>query len=169
MYTLFAGAGDQAPNGHRRVAKKSDAPSGIHGSVSKMFHRRALVWPFLALGLTFAGGACSGGGGDQPADAGPGDATSVACTVTAPTECIEPAPVFSDIQPILEKRCLSCHYGDPDGPWPLTDYEHVASWFAEVRTQMLACSMPPPDAGIQMTNAEREKILMWIRCGHHEN
>jgi hypothetical protein len=33
---------------------------------------------------------------------------------------------------------------------------------------MLACTMPPPDAGVPMSDEERESILIWIRCGFLE-
>jgi hypothetical protein len=51
-----------------------------------------------------------------------------------------------------------------DGPWPLTSYEHVANWQDIIRGAMLACTMPPADAGNLMTNDERMAILVWIRC-----
>jgi uncharacterized membrane protein len=65
------------------------------------------------------------------------------------------------------ERCdeCGCHSGDPAGPWPLTSYEHVAEWASEIRAQMAACTMPPADAGSGMPPEEREKILLWIRCG----
>ena len=67
------------------------------------------------------------------------------CTVTAPTECPDPAPRYADVAPIIGKYCASpCHYGAPAGPWPLTDYDHVADWQDIVRDQVLTCAMPPP-------------------------
>jgi hypothetical protein len=66
---------------------------------------------------------------------------------------------------IIERRCLGCHSGVPEGPWPLTTYEHVADWQDVVRTDLLDCSMPPPDAGVPITIDERIAILTWIRCG----
>ena len=42
---------------------------------------------------------------------------------------------------------------------------HVADWYGEIRAQMVACTMPPVDAGLAMSLAERQKILSWIRCG----
>jgi hypothetical protein len=46
--------------------------------------------------------------------------------------------------------------------WPLTTYSHVADWHDEIRSEMLKCSMPPPDAGIAMPDEERERILMLV-------
>lgn len=91
---------------------------------------------------------------------------AVQCTVTAPTECPDPAPRYADVAPIIGKYCASpCHYGVPGGPWPLTDYEHVADWQDIVRDQVLTCAMPPPEERSDITDAERVAILTWIRCG----
>jgi hypothetical protein len=103
--------------------------------------------------------AGSGGGGG-----------SEACNVTAPTACPSPAPTYEqDIKPIIEQRCLTCHSGDGMSElcpicWGLTSYQHVADWEDVIRGAMVACEMPPPNSGITMTNAERLKILEWLRC-----
>jgi hypothetical protein len=62
------------------------------------------------------------------------------------------------------RRCISCHNGQ-SGAWPLSQYEHVADWYGEIRAQMLACTMPPVDSRIEMPLEERQTILSWIRCG----
>jgi hypothetical protein len=67
--------------------------------------------------------------------------------------------------PIFEQRCVPCHAGLPNGPWPLTTYTHVADWEQELRAALIDCSMPPPDAGAGLTGEERRAILIWIRCG----
>jgi len=88
------------------------------------------------------------------------------CSVTAPVACPSAVPGYAaDVAPIIERRCLSCHSGSTLGPWPLTAYQHVADWQDMIRSQLLDCTMPPPEAGIPMTNAERLSILLWIRCG----
>jgi hypothetical protein len=91
--------------------------------------------------------------------------TPLVCDVTLPTSCNDPTIGYADIAPILEQRCLSCHRGTPGGPWPLTSYEHVASWANEIRGQVSACAMPPADAGSTMTDEERDRLLLWVRCG----
>lgn len=50
------------------------------------------------------------------------------------------------------------------GPWPLTDYQHVADWAAAVRDELLRCAMPPPEAPA-ITEGERDLLLLWVRCG----
>src|SRR4051812_47381193 len=105
-----------------------------------------------------------GGAPVDPDGGGPVDPALV-CNVQAPTACAEPAPHFADIQPIIQERCVSCHYGAVGGPWPLILYGHVKHWQAGAQTMPIDCSMPPPDAGVRMTNEERMAILNWIRCG----
>jgi hypothetical protein len=86
------------------------------------------------------------------------------CDVTAPTACSDPPLRYADVESIFSERCTSCH-GGSDGRWPLTTYQHVADWYAEIRGQMLSCGMPPPSSGLAMPRAERERVLLWIRCG----
>jgi hypothetical protein len=92
------------------------------------------------------------------------DAGVVECNVTAPSECTDPSLTYSEVEPIIMQTCVGCHNGATEN-WPLTTYNHVADWFAEIRGMMLACTMPPPDSGIPMADEDRELILMWIRCG----
>jgi hypothetical protein len=95
-----------------------------------------------------------------PPDSGP----PPACEVVAPTVCPDPMPRYDDVSPIFAARCTSCHNGS-DGMWPLSTYQHVADWYGEIRAQMLACTMPPPDSGQTMPLEERLELLDWIRCG----
>lgn len=85
--------------------------------------------------------------------------------MSAPTVCPVNMPSWSDVEPLIEGRCVTCHFGALGGPWPLTDYGHVSDWKLEIRSAMLDCSMPPKDAEQTLTNAERELILTWLRCG----
>ncbi|MFL5305871.1 MAG: hypothetical protein ACJ8F1_11690 [Polyangia bacterium] len=123
--------------------------------------------PVLAA-LVFASAACTTSdessrgtvdGGGQP----------LVCSVAAPTSCPEPAPRYADVAGILNQRCaMPCHSGVPSGPWPLTDYEHVADWADAVRADLLDCSMPPADGGVSITTDDRTAVLTWIRCGSPE-
>ncbi len=92
--------------------------------------------------------------------------TEAVCSPVAPTECADPAPHYSDVSPIFEQRCASCHTGVAGGPWPLDTYEHVADWASFVRDELLRCSMPLSDSGVPMTPEERDQILLWLRCGN---
>lgn len=110
---------------------------------------------------------------DRPSSSGPdggiastdGGTEPIECNVTAPTECRDADITYEDVEPIITDRCVVCHDGSQE-QWPLTSYEHVADWYAEVRGMMLNCTMPPQGSGVEMTLAEREKILDWIRCGY---
>jgi hypothetical protein len=101
------------------------------------------------------------------ADAEVDDAEPVVCDVTAPRACPDPAPSYTDVEPIFEEHCISCHDGLGEH-WPLTSYEHVADWYDTIRAMMLSCGMPPADAGTSISTSERELILTWIRCGYPE-
>lgn len=111
-------------------------------------------------------GSVDAGVADSGSDAGEGgEKPAVSCDVEAPRACVEPKPVYDDVAPIFQERCVLCHNGAAGGPWPLTSYGHVADWQIEIRDQVSKCTMPPADAGIAITTEERAKILMWIRCG----
>jgi uncharacterized membrane protein len=102
------------------------------------------------------------------ADSSNGLASAAVCAPIAPTECPDPAPRFADVAPVIERRCASCHNGTPDGPWALNTYESVADWAPIVRDELLRCSMPPADSGVTLTPEERDRILVWVRCGSLE-
>jgi hypothetical protein len=86
--------------------------------------------------------------------------------IEAPTACPEPAPTYADLRPMLDTRCVQpCHSGTPNGPWPLTQYQHLYDWKDDVRSRLLDCGMPPLDGGVPITTDERLAILNWIRCG----
>jgi len=110
-------------------------------------------------------GVSDAGDGASDAAAGPRDAAPPAtCEVQAPTSCPEVAPRYDDVAPIFAERCVVCHAGNWNGPWPLNDYQHVADWEDTIRSNLLDCTMPPADAGVAMSRAEREQILTWLRC-----
>jgi len=97
-----------------------------------------------------------------------GSSAMVVCAPTAASECLEPAPRYSDVAPIFARRCASCHTGRAGAPWPLDSYAHVADWSSFIRDELLQCSMPPRDSGVAMTADERDQILIWLRCGAPE-
>jgi hypothetical protein len=109
----------------------------------------------------------AGGSGSGPIGSGGegGAPTPPPCTVSAPTACPEDWPVYADVEPVLEGRCVTCHLGEQGGPWPLTTYSHVAAWRDEIRAALLTCAMPPPAEAPPLSNEESLLILTWIRCG----
>jgi uncharacterized membrane protein len=118
-------------------------------------HRRQL----LGLSCLLVGASCSV---PAPPDAGP------ACDAIAPDFCDKPTLRFVDVQPLFEIYCVTCHYGQAGGPWPLKSHMDIADWTDVVRDDLVDCSMPPADAGTSMTREERALILDWLRCGAPE-
>lgn len=115
-------------------------------------------WSLLCLLAVAACGSTEPGKG--------GTVGAAVCAPVAPTECPDPAPRYPDVAPIFERRCTSCHGATEDGPWPLDTYEDVAAWASDIRDELLRCSMPPADSGVNMTAEERNQILAWVRCKH---
>lgn len=104
---------------------------------------------------------------DGPAVDGASDAAidAPACTVVAPTECPDSPPTYADVEPIIEEHCIPCHSPDNSGgPWSLHDYRHVADWRDTIRSNLLACTMPPADSGMFIPADESMLILTWLRC-----
>lgn len=90
----------------------------------------------------------------------------------APTACPDPSPTYEDVEPIFDEYCNSCHDGeDPNGPWPLESYTHIAAWHGEVRDEVLNCTMPPRDGeplerdGVPLPPDQRQLLMEWIFCG----
>ena len=87
------------------------------------------------------------------------------CTELAPS-CSAPTPSFLyDVKPLLDRSCNSTCHAPGVGPWPLGAYQDVADWASLIQLDLEACTMPPPDAGPPLTDAERQKVLDWIACG----
>jgi len=106
----------------------------------------------------------SAGGGSAATTGGAANPPRV-CAIQAPTACPEPAPTYVDVEPIFGARCVVCHDGVANGPWPLNSYGHVASWRDSIRAVLLGCVMPPVDSGMSIPDQESLLILTWIRCG----
>src|SRR5262245_29009516 len=109
-----------------------------------------------ALGLALALAGCNSK--DGSADAG-------TCPRDVPDACVQPAPAFAaDVLPIINARCGSCHAEDA-GQWPLNQYQYVIDWEPSFVSDIIGCTMPPADAGIELTTDERRILLNWIACG----
>jgi hypothetical protein len=94
----------------------------------------------------------------------PGDAGE--CVMPPSTACPDPKLRYPDVEPIFKQRCLSCHDGaDAHGPWPLTEYLRIASWWDAIQSDLRNCTMPPPGVAPPLALEERAAILTWIECG----
>jgi hypothetical protein len=102
--------------------------------------------------------ACSASSSPDPAEC-----TSVAAT------CPSPPPSYkTDVQPILESHCYSCH--GPGGievsKVDLTSYQGVAE--NDLPGEISECLMPP-SGNEQPTLEERTTLLDWVACGMPDN
>jgi hypothetical protein len=124
-------------------------------------HKVRLTCALFGSMLAACGGSESTSGPVEPTE------PSYICeSLQAPTACPDPAPTFAQVAPIFGERCATpCHSGTPNGPWPLSRYEHIFDWQEDIRSHLLDCTMPPLDGGVAITTEERVVILNWIRCG----
>jgi hypothetical protein len=85
---------------------------------------------------------------------------------------------FSDVWPVLERRCVSCHQPGEIAPMPLTSYAEVRPWALAIREAVLTRTMPPWHAAGEtghnfrndrsLTEAEIRTITDWIKEGAQE-
>ncbi|MBM3770503.1 MAG: cytochrome c [Acidimicrobiia bacterium] len=88
-----------------------------------------------------------------------------------------PTPTFStDVAPILQRSCMSCHRQGSIGPMALTSYEEARPWARAVRQKVMAREMPPwyidRRVGItrfkddpSLTDEEIDTIVRWVDGG----
>ncbi len=109
-----------------------------------------LLWA-AALGTVLAGcsavstddetaGAAVGGQTDATLDAGALDAGHDAAAEPAA------ATYYTDVKPILDAHCASCHHVGGVGPMPLTTWEEAAPYAGLVAESVATRAMPPWDA-----------------------
>lgn len=117
---------------------------------------------FLALTAAAGVSAMTGCGSE-----GSGGGT---CNVTTPASCPATTPSYAtDVAPILQKYCTSCH--SPTGVQasePFDTHAGVAAHADHMKAEVGGCEMPPAGS-IAPTDAERETILAWLVCGAPDN
>ena len=99
---------------------------------------------------------------DEPA---PDGGMLAACPELAPPVCPDPPARYADVQPIIEQRCVVCHYGAAGGPWPLNTYKDIADWWDVILDDLIRCTMPPPETPSGLTAEERQAFAVWLACG----
>ena len=161
--SFVGGTGGEASGGNAGIAGHSAAGSG--GTSGTAGQAGSHDHPPPARGGSAGTGGAAGEAGEAGGGGEAGAYTPPPCTIVAPTACPDPAPSYADVEPTFRERCVVCHMGAADGPWPLTNYGHVASWGPEIRAMLLTCSMPPPEERMPLPNDENLAILTWIRCG----
>src|ERR1700683_5203288 len=86
-------------------------------------------------------------------------------------------PSHKDIEPILQKRCQSCHRDGEAAPMPLLTYEQARPWAKAIRASVFNGKMPPwqPDPrygkfsnDLSLAPGEKEKLIAWVDAGAKE-
>jgi hypothetical protein len=82
-----------------------------------------------------------------------------------------------DVEPILQRRCQSCHRPGQIAPMSLMTYKEVRPWAKSIRVQLLTGKMPPwhvnPSYGkfrndLSLARGEKETLVSWIDHGAPE-
>src|ERR1035438_2683253 len=91
---------------------------------------------------------------------------------------VNPAPTFHrDIEPILQRRCQTCHRDGEAAPMPLLTYEQARPWAKAIRASVLTGKMPPWQADprygkfsndLSLAAGEKEKVIAWVDAGAKE-
>jgi uncharacterized membrane protein len=113
----------------------------------------------LRLALRFAAGAVFG---------------LSACGEEVSVDCDQAIPKYSELTSVMAK-CTACHATDRSGPARAgapadIDYDTYAVAAAnaeEGAEEVSEREMPPPD-GSGLAEAERQRFLLWARCGQPE-
>ena len=84
----------------------------------------------------------------------------------------------TDVWPIIERRCVTCHQPGEIAPMPLTTYSQVRPWANAIREAILTRKMPPWHAAGEtahnfrndrsLTEAEIQTITTWVKEGAQE-
>ncbi|HEY4223386.1 MAG TPA: hypothetical protein VGO62_18640 [Myxococcota bacterium] len=119
-----------------------------------------------ALGLVLAfASACPGAAG---ADAGVVDLPDSGCS-PAPSDCVQPAPVYADVSSIFSTECTSCHGpGGVEASIPLDTHDHVQAHAGIANNELVNCLMPLLDAGVvipPLAAPDRDALLHYFACG----
>ena len=89
-----------------------------------------------------------------------------------------PGPTFhKDVEPVLQRRCQSCHRAGESAPMSLITYQQTRPWARAIRAAVLSGKMPPWQADprygkfvndLSLTAAEKDKLIAWIDAGAAE-
>jgi len=100
------------------------------------------------------------------------EASAPACPRDLPSECPSPEPSWSaDVQAIVAGICGQCHAdgGIEQSAFDFSTYQGVFMNRGSILDQLYACAMPPEDAGVAISLAEREAFLGWLVCNAPNN
>jgi hypothetical protein len=109
---------------------------------------------------------------DDEADGAGSNPRGVVCPPALPESCPQTPSYSMDIEPILQRTCLSCHApGGVAADRDLTTYKNFRRLETTNFVQVNACLMPPADAGpdAALSLDERTELLQWFVCGSPNN
>ncbi len=93
-----------------------------------------------------------------------------------PSSDVEPTVFWTDVGPIVEEHCVSCHKDGGVAPFRLDDYDSAAQWAGPSASAVASRSMPPflvkadgtcgefKDAN-WLTDAEIQTLQVWAQEG----
>ncbi|MBM3793501.1 MAG: cytochrome c [Acidobacteria bacterium] len=87
----------------------------------------------------------------------------------------EPSPTFHrDVEPILQRKCQSCHRPGEAAPFALVSYDQARPWAKAIRNSVIQRKMPPwhadPHVGKfvndrSLSEAESKALIAWVDGG----
>jgi hypothetical protein len=91
------------------------------------------------------------------------------CVRNLPTCPATPPSYAQTVQPIIAKRCVSCHFaGSTLAREDLSTYAGVFANRGTVLDQVYGCIMPPSDA-LPLAADEKVTLMTWLVCGAPNN
>lgn len=78
------------------------------------------------------------------------------------------------VVPVLQKRCLGCHYNGGIGPWTMDSHAALKAWAPKIRKAIMLQKMPPwhadPAVGKfthsrALDSEEKKTLIRWIDAG----
>jgi len=84
------------------------------------------------------------------------------------------ADYATEIAPILQQKCVTCHSPGNVAPWAMTNHAIVKSYASSIEEEVMARRMPPwhadPEYGIFINDRslsidQEQKLLAWISAG----
>lgn len=132
-------------------------PTGMLRSTS-MFRRAPRRTPRALAGALAAIAACA-------ACTAPASTSEPSCPSDLPSCPSAPPSYSTQVAPIIEHRCLTCHgtNGIAAAKHDFTTYDVVYSQRSAILNQVYSCSMPPGHAE-PLAAQERAELLEWLVC-----
>jgi hypothetical protein len=123
--------------------------------------------PLAAAGVALLPLLVAGVGPGACGPSGPGPS----CPFKTPV-CPDPQPSYAgQVSAIIQTYCIPCHSpGGQEAVMPFVSLQDIkdGGYAGPMQRQLLACLMPPGDAG-QPTPDEKAVLIGWLTCGAPDN